>query len=97
MSGSMMGIACRQEGHRFRGVIMAVAVNDQLEEAGDPEVLWEGRLCTSVRAAHREAMRRYWGFYEMRHGFKHPDDPSRTEADPPPSMDVVAFGSYYDN
>lgn len=86
-----MGVALRPEGRRFRGVVACLDVNEHMEPLGDVQVLWEGQPMHSPRAANRDAMRRYWGLYEMRHGFKHPDDPGRRPGDAPPSQFVVSM------
>lgn len=91
MSGCIMGVALRPAGLKFRGVVACLEVGEDLEPVGDVQVLWEGQPMNSARAANREALRRYWGLYEMRHGFKHPDDPSRRPGDPPPTMSVVSM------
>lgn len=94
MTGTMMGIALRQDGSRYRGVIAWQQVTEEFELLGELEVLWEGEPKPSQRAARRDALRRYWGFYELMHGHKHPDDPSRRPGDPEPPGSVLT--SYCD-
>lgn len=91
MTGSIMGVALRPEGRKFRGVVACLDVDESFEPVGDMQVLWEGEPMNSARAANRDATRRYWGLYEMRHGFKHPDDPSRRPGDAPPSHFVMSL------
>lgn len=91
--GTMMGVALRPVGHKFRGVVACVEVTEDFDPAGDVQILWEGEPKPTPKSAHLDAMKRYWGLYQFKNGFKHPDDPSRTPEDPPPSKNVlVSYG-----
>ena len=55
------------------------------------EELHRTTKCLFRREAERLALEAYWPIYEQRHGWKHPEDPRRTESDPPPAGDVFVM------
>ncbi len=57
------------------------------------EVIFVTPWMHSVATAESLAVSRYFPIYEFRHGFKHPEDPSRTRCDPGPPAGVVVMTS----
>lgn len=49
-----------------------------------------GRWFTSEDTALKAGMKLFFGTYETRYGFKHPEDPSRTQPEPLPANLVVS-------
>lgn len=79
----------KQHGRLWRCVIVAAPL---VEPPAMPafEVLFVTPWMRSPESAAKQAMARYFPMYEFRQGFKHPQDPSRTEFDAPADACVVS-------
>lgn len=54
-------------------------------------VLFESPWCGSRRESQRIALAEFWVLYQVQHGYKHPEDPSRTSLDIAPPAGVVVL------
>ena len=89
--GEAMWIEYQQRGRLWRCRIVAAALVDPPAQL-QPEELFVTPWMKSVQAAENLALSRYFPLYEFRQGFKHPDDPTRTEFDAAPRDIVVMTG-----
>ncbi len=85
-AGEVMVLTFHQNKFTWRPVIYV----GPPEEPNNAAQMYVGEWKNSLRKAQVSGLRQYFELYESRYGFKHPEDPKRTQIDGPLPYNVIS-------
>jgi hypothetical protein len=85
-AGEVMMLTFHQNKFSWRAVIYV----GPPEEPNNAAEMFVGEWKNSLRKAQASGLRQYFDLYESRYGFKHPEDPKRTQSDGAMPYNVIS-------